>query len=217
MKFGVLGTGMVGKRIASKLIQLGNEVMMGSRTAGNADASDWADKNGSKASHGTFGDAAKFGEILFLCVKGDAAVDALKLARHENLPGKIIIDLTNPLDFSGGMPPSLFISNTSSLGEEIQKAVPEARVVKTLNLVSNEIMGDPGKTGGEPTMFLCGNDSAAREEVKKILGQFGWKDILDLGDITGARGMEMLLPIWLRIWGIRNDGIFAFKIVGQKK
>jgi 8-hydroxy-5-deazaflavin:NADPH oxidoreductase len=213
MKIGVLGTGMVGTRIATGLVGLGYEVMMGSRSADNAGAEDWRKIAGAHASHGTFRDAAAFGDLVFLCVKGDAALEVARLAGPESVRGKTVIDLTNPLDFSRGMPPALFVSNTDSLGEQVQKALPEAHVVKTLNIVSNEVMVDPGKTGGEPTMFLCGNDAHAKKEAAGILARFGWKDILDLGDITNARGTEMILPIWLRVWGVLQDGKFAFKVL----
>jgi 8-hydroxy-5-deazaflavin:NADPH oxidoreductase len=217
MKIGILGTGVVGGRIGDRLIELGYEVMMGSRTAGNESAGGWAKKGGAKATHGTFEDAAKFGEMIFLCTRGDADLEVIKLAKPQNFKGKVVVDISNPLDFSKGMPPSLFISNTNSLGEEVQKAIPGARVVKTLNLVSNEVMVNPAKFVKEATMFLCGNDDNAKDEVRKILVQFGWTDIMDLGDITGARGTEMLLPVWLRIWGTLQDGNFAFKIVRGKK
>jgi predicted dinucleotide-binding enzyme len=214
MKIGVLGTGMVGSRIATKLVQLGYEVMMGSRTSNNEKAVEWAKK--SKAVHGTFEEAVKFGNIVFLCVLGEAVLEVLKLAKPENFKDKTVIDLTNALDFSKGMPPTLFISNTDSLGEEVQKAIPGANVVKTLNMIGNEIMVNPKLAGGEGTMFMSGNSKKAKEEVEKLLKEFGWSDILDLGDITNARGTEMLLPAWLRIWQTLQDGNFAFKIVRKK-
>jgi 8-hydroxy-5-deazaflavin:NADPH oxidoreductase len=217
MKIGILGTGMVGSRIGSRLIELGHEVMMGSRTAGNENAGAWAKKSGAKAFHGTFEDAAKFGEMIFFCTKGEVDLDVIRLAKLQNFKGKIVVDITNPLDFSKGMPPTLFLSNTTSLAEEVQKAIPEAFVVKTLNVVSNEVMVNPHKFAEEVTMFLCGNDEKAKDEVRKILMKFGWTDIIDLGDITGARGTEMLLPLWLRLWGTLQDGNFAFRIVRAKK
>jgi len=213
MKFGVLGTGDVGQRLASKLAGLGNDIKMGSRTADNPKALNWAKENGAKCSAGKFSDAAAFGEIVFLCVKGDAVMDVIQAAGTVNFKGKTVVDVTNPLDFSKGMPPSLFVSNTNSMGEEVQKAIPDARVIKTLNCVSNEIMVNPELTGGEPTMFLSGNNLEAKEEIKKVLVQFGWKDLIDLGDITGARCTEMLLPIWLRLWGTLQNGQIGFKIV----
>ncbi|MFD2246350.1 NADPH-dependent F420 reductase [Pontibacter ruber] len=211
----VLGTGMVGNTIGTKLIQLGYKVMMGSRSANNEKALAWVEANGANASTGTFEDAAKFGEIIFNCTKGEVALDVFKMAGLENFKGKTIIDISNPLDFSKGMPPSLIpeYSNTNSLGEEIQKLLPEANVVKTLNIVNCEVMVDAKKSGGDPTMFVSGNSAEAKEEVKAILQQFNWTDIIDLGDITTARGTEMLLPIWLRTWMATGNGYFAFKIV----
>ncbi|NDK56834.1 NADPH-dependent F420 reductase [Pontibacter fetidus] len=211
----VLGTGMVGNTIGTKLTQLGYNVMMGSRSATNQKALAWAEANGANASAGTFEDAAKFGEIIFNCTKGEIALDVFKMAGTENFNGKTIIDISNPLDFSKGMPPSLIpeLSNTNSLGEEIQKLLPEANVVKTLNIVNCEVMVDAKKSGGDPTMFMSGNSAEAKEEAKAILEQFGWNDIIDLGDITTARGTEMLLPIWLRTWMATGNGYFAFKIV----
>ncbi|MER2999088.1 NADPH-dependent F420 reductase [Pontibacter populi] len=211
----VLGTGMVGNTIGTKLIQLGYKVMMGSRSATNEKALAWVEANGANASAGTFEDAARFGEIVFNCTKGEITLDVFKMAGPENFKGKTIIDISNPLDFSKGMPPSLIpeYANTNSLGEEIQKLLPEANVVKTLNIVNCEVMVDAKKSGGDPTMFISGNNAEAKAEVKAILQQFNWNDIIDLGDITTARGTEMLLPIWLRTWMATGNGYFAFKIV----
>lgn len=206
---------MVGSTIGKKLVELGYTVMMGSRTADNEKGQAWVNANGRNASSGTFADAASFGEIIFNCTKGDASLEAIKMAGLDNFAGKTVIDVANPLDFSMGMPPSLIpaLSNTNSLGEEIQKLIPEANVVKTLNIVNCEVMVDAKKSGGDPTMFISGNNADAKEEVKSILKQFNWSDIIDLGDITTARGTEMLLPIWLRTWFATGNGYFAFKIV----
>lgn len=214
-KIGVLGTGMVGSTIATKMIQMGHAVQMGSRTAGNEKASAWAKANGNSASVGTFADAAQFGEVVFVCTKGEATLEALAMAKPDQFKGKTVVDISNPLDFSKGMPPSLIpaLANTCSLGEEVQKILPSAHVVKTLNIVSCEVMVNPKKSGGDPTMFLAGNDAGAKEEVKTLLGLFGWKDIIDLGDITGARALEMVLPIWIRTWTATQNGHFGFKIV----
>ncbi len=214
-KIAVLGTGMVGNTIGAKLIQLGYEVKMGSRSANNEKAAAWVAANGNKASAGTFADAAAFGDIIFNCTKGDIALEAIKMAGIDNFNGKTVIDIANPLDFSKGMPPSLIpeYSNTNSLGEEIQKLLPQANVVKTLNIVNCEVMVDAKKSGGDPTMFISGNNKEAKAEVIKILNQFGWSDIIDLGDISTARGTEMLLPIWLRTWQATGNGHFAFKII----
>lgn len=214
-KIAVLGTGMVGNVIGSKLIQLGYSVKMGSRTANNEKALAWVAANGANASAGTFADAAQFGELVFNCTKGEVTLDILKSAGIENFDGKTVIDISNPLDFSKGMPPSLIPAwtNTNSLGEEIQKLLPAANVVKTLNIVNCEVMVNAQKSGGDPTMFLSGNNADAKADVKDILHQFGWTDIIDLGDITTARGTEMMLPVWVRTWMATGNGHFAFKIV----
>ena len=214
-KMAVFGTGIVGKTIGSKLVKLGYEVMMGSRTATNEKALSWVDANGKNASTGTFADAATFGEIIFNCTKGEVTLDLFKQAGIEKFTNKLIIDISNPLDFSKGMPPSLIpeYTNTNSLAEEIQKLLPEADVVKTLNIVNCEVMVNPGKGGGDPTMFMSGNNADAKEKVKAILNKFGWRDVIDLGDITTARGTEMLLPIWLRTYMATGNGNFAFKIL----
>lgn len=215
MKIAVLGTGTVGDTIASKLVELGQDVMMGSRTANNEKAKAFADKHKGKAKTGTFADAAQFSELLINCTSGQGSLEALKLAGEKNLAGKVLIDLANPLDFSKGMPPSLSVCNTSSLAEEIQKTFPKAKVVKALNTMWCGLMVNPGMlNGGDHHTFVCGNDAAAKEEVKKLLKSFGWKEknILDLGDLTAARGTEMYLPLWLRIYGATNNGAFNIRI-----
>ncbi len=213
MKIAILGTGMVGATIGSKLIELGHEVRMGSRTADNEKAAAFVAKNGPKASQGTFADAAAFGEVVFNCTKGEHTLDALQQAGAANLDGKTLIDIANPLDFSNGMPPSLFVCNTDSLGEQIQRAFPGVHVVKTLNIVNCEVMVDAARSGGDPTMFVSGNDAGAKAQASDFLKTFGWNDIIDLGDITTARGTEQLLPIWVRTWMATGNGHFAFKIV----
>jgi len=216
MKIAVLGTGMVGDTIGSKLIELGHTVMMGSRTAGNEKTKTFVAKHQGNASAGSFTEAAAFGEIIFNCTAGVGSIDALKMAGEKNLDGKIIVDIANPLDFSKGMPPSLAIVNTNSLGEEIQKTFPKTKVVKALNTMWCGLMVNPAMiNGGDHSTFVSGNDAGAKEEVKKILKSFGWaeKNILDLGDITKARGTEMYLPIWLSIYGATNNGAFNIKIV----
>ncbi len=216
MKIAVFGTGMVGDAIGSKLAELGHPVMMGSRTRDNEKAKAFVDKHGGKATTGTFADAAEFGEIIFNCTAGTGSIDALRMAGEKSVNGKIIVDIANPLDFSKGMPPSLAIVNTNSLAEEIQKTFPEAKVVKALNTMWCGLMVNPALiNGGDHSTFVCGNDTNAKEEVKTILRSFGWaeKNILDLGDITKARGTEMYLPLWLSIYGTINTGAFNIKIV----
>ena len=214
MKIGILGTGIVGQTIGSKLIQLGNSVKMGSRTAANEKAMEWVKSHGSNASNGTFEDAAFFGEILFNCTAGGATINALELAGEKNLNGKILIDLANTLDFSKGMPPTLSVCNDDSLGEQIQRTFPQVKVIKSLNSMNCKLMVDPSLVKGDHDVFVCGNDTDAREKVKSILSEwFGWKSIVDLGDITASRGLEMLLPIWIRLMGIYKTPNFNFKIV----
>ena len=203
MKIGILGTGMVGKVIGTKLVQLGHSVKMGSRTANNEKAAEWVKTSGASASQGTFADAAAYGEILFNCTSGMASLDALKLAGAANMNGKVLIDLSNPLDFSKGMPPTLSICNSDSLGEQIQRTYPQVKVVKTLNTMNCNIMVNPSLVPGSHDIFVSGNDAGAKAKVSDILKNwFGWKTVIDIGDITTARGTEMLLPIWIRLMGL---------------
>lgn len=215
MKIAVLGTGMVGETIADKLLGLGHEVCMGSRTARNGKAIAWANQGGDKASHGTFADAAAYGELAFNCTSGGGTVEALTAAGASNLAGKVLIDVSNPLDFSRGFPPTLSVANTDSLGEAIQRLLPQSLVVKTLNTVNCNLMVNPALVAdGEHTMFLCGNDDTAKATVKDILQQgFGWKQVLDLGNISMARGMEMYLPLWVRLFGALKTPNFNVKVV----
>ena len=213
MNIGVMGTGMVGNAIATKLVQLGHHVMMGSRTNNNPKAAEWIKSAGKNASQGTFADAAKFGEMLFNCTSGNGSIPALKSAGEENLSNKILVDIANPLDFSRGMPPSLTVCNTDSLGEQIQKTFSSAKVVKTLNTVNASIMVSPNVLPGEHSIFICGNDAEAKRKVTELLQSFGWKSIIDLGDITSARATEMVLPIWIRLMQVLGTPKFNFKIV----
>ena len=214
MKIAVLGTGVVGNTIGTKLIQLGHQVKMGSRASKNEKAIAWVKTAGSNASEGSFADAAAFGEIIFNCTSGQGSLDALKAAGDANLNDKILIDISNPLDFSKGMPPSLSIVNTDSLGESIQRTFPKVKVVKTLNTMTCYIMVDPSLVPGDHNVFVSGNDEEAKDKVKEILKSFGWKanNILDMGDITTARGTEQLLPIWIRLWGKLQNPMFNFNI-----
>jgi predicted dinucleotide-binding enzyme len=215
MKIAILGTGMVGNTIGTKLIALGHEVKMGSRTNNNEKAIAWADSAGKNASHGTFAEAAAFGEIIFNCTKGEASVDVLKLAGENNIAGKILVDISNALDFSKGMPPTLSICNDDSLGETIQRAFPGVKVVKTLNTMNCKLMVDATGVAGDHNVFVSGNDAGAKAEVKKLLNDFGWldKNIIDLGDISTSRGTEQLLPIWIRLMGTLGTANFNFHIV----
>ncbi|TGK03043.1 NADP oxidoreductase [Leptospira langatensis] len=214
MKIGILGTGMVGNTIGSKLIEKGYEVKMGSRSVQNEKAAEWVAKSGSKASQGTFKDAAAFGEILFNCTKGEVSIEVLRQAGAENLKGKILVDVSNALDFSKGRPPGLLTDSHNSLGEMIQKEFPDVKVVKTLNTTNCSIMVDASLIKGEHDIFICGNDAAAKKTISDLLVKdFGWKNIVDLGDIVGARAAEMLLPLWVRLYGIYGHANFNFHIV----
>ncbi len=217
MNIGVLGTGMVGSAIGTKLIQLGHKVKMGSRTANNEKAAEWVKTNGANASQGTFADAAAFGEMLFNCTSGSGSLDALKAAGAQNLKEKILIDIANPLDFSKGFPPSLTVCNTDSLAEQIQRTFPQLKVVKTLNTMNYYIMVNPSLVPDDHNVFLSGNDAGAKAKAKEVLHSFGWKEenMIDLGDITTVRGTEQLLPIWVRLFGLWQTSDFNFKIVRQ--
>ena len=216
MKIGVLGTGMVGATIATKLIELGQEVMMGSRNAGSEKAVTWAQANGANASQGAYAQAARFGEILFNCTQGTASVEALQSAGADNLIGKILIDVANPLSFSPGSPPTLSICNTDSLGEQIQRTFPETKVVKTLNTVNCEVMVNPALVPGDHDIFVCGNDARAKASVAELLKQwFGWRSVIDLGDISAARATEQMMPIWLRLYGVLGVPHFNFRVVAE--
>jgi predicted dinucleotide-binding enzyme len=213
MKIAVLGTGMVGKAIATKLVALGHEVTMGSRTSGNEKAVAWVKEAGAGAREGSFADAAASAELVFLCTKGDAAKAALEAAGPANLAGKPVVDVTNPLDFSKGMPPTLFVSNTDSLGEQLQAAFPDARIVKSLNTMSAPVMVDPKSVaGGAHDVFVSGNDADTKAKVVELLKSFGWESPIDLGDITTSRGTEAWLPLWLRLWGTLKTPMFNLKI-----
>lgn len=216
MKIGIIGTGMVGKTIGTKLVELGHEVKMGSRTANNEKAAEWVKGAGAKASQGTFADAAAFSEIVFNCTKGEVSIEALKAAGANNLKGKILVDVANALDFSKGMPPFLTpeLTNTNSLGEEIQRTFPDTKVVKALNTMNCVLMVNPKLVPGSHDLFICGNDTDAKAKVSEILIKgFGWPELLDMGDITAARATEMLLPIWVRLMMKFQSPNFNFKIV----
>jgi len=208
VRIGVLGTGMVGTAIAGKLVALGHEVTMGSREQGSEKAVAWVEAAGGSAAEGTFADAAAFGELVFNCTAGLHSVEALESAGGENLAGKVLVDVANPLDFSAGMPPTLGICNTDSLGERIQLAFPEARVVKALNTINCSLMVDPERVPGDHVVFVCGEDADAKRQVGELVQSFGWPAgrIIDLGGIRSARGTEMYLAFWLSLWGTFGTG-----------
>jgi hypothetical protein len=158
--------------------------------------------------------AGAYGEMIVNATRGGVSLEAVKLAGEESLAGKILLDISNPLDFSKGMPPSLFVGNTDSLGEQIQKALPQTKVVKALNTMNAYLMVGPRQVAdADHTVFMCGNDAGAKETVGKLLQSFGWRDILDLGDITNARGTEGLVPLWARVFMMLQTPMFQFKVV----
>lgn len=226
MQIGIFGTGVVGQTLASALAAKGHAVMIGTRDPKDTLArekgnqfnplpyKDWQKAN-AKVQLGTFADAARFGEVLVNATSGGGAVPAVQAAGASVIGDKIVIDISNPLDFSKGFPPTLSVCNTDSLAEQIQRAVPRAKVVKTLNTVTANVMVNPSAVnGGDHTLFVSGNDAEAKAKVKRWLGEwFGWKDIADLGDITSARGTEMVLPLWLRLMGVMGTPMFQFKVV----
>ncbi|HBA59878.1 MAG TPA: NADP oxidoreductase [Elusimicrobia bacterium] len=225
VKIAIMGTGMVGRAHAAKLAALGHAVMVGTGdpaatlareeqdAMGNPPFAQWL-KERPKVKLGTFAQAAEHGELVYDALSGQAAVKVLSACR-EALAGKVLVDIANPLDFSKGMPPTLSVCNTDSLGEQLQRALPESKVVKTFNTMNAYLQVDPEQlAGGDHAIFVCGNDAGAKERVTGILrAWYGWKNIVDLGDITAARGTEMLLPVWLRLWGALGTPMFNFKVV----
>lgn len=224
MNIAVLGTGMVGQAIAGRLHELGHSVTVGTRDPdatlartepdgmGNPPFSAW------HAAHdgvgvATFADAASSAELVVNASSGAAALDVLGLAGADNLAGKVLVDIANPLDFSQGFPPTLSVKDTDSLGEQVQRAFPEAKVVKTLNTLTASLMVDPRSLGESSTVFVSGDDAEAKATIVALLESFGHDDVIDLGPLETARGTEMLLPVWLRLMGALGTGMFNFKIV----
>jgi predicted dinucleotide-binding enzyme len=218
MRIAVLGTGIVGRTLAGKLVALGHHVMMGSRDASNPAAVEWAATAGASGSAGRFSDAAAFGEIIINATAGGGSLAALDAAGRENLEGKVLIDVANPLDSSAGFPPTLSIHNTDSLAEAIQREFPSARVVKALNTMRAELMVDPGRLAdGDHEVFMAGNDEGAKSAVSGLLREFGWRPehIRDLGPLDTARGLEMWLPLWIRIYVLQGNRMFNIKLVSD--
>jgi 8-hydroxy-5-deazaflavin:NADPH oxidoreductase len=212
MRIGILGTGDVGRVLGSAMITLDHEVKLGSRESSNAKMLEWTNKSGSKASGGTFSDAAKFGEMIFLCTLWSGTENALRMADIENFKGKVTIDATNPLVSAANEPPRLALGHTDSGGEQVQRWIPEAKVVKAFNTVGNAHMFKPNFVGGPPTMFICGNDSDAKKTVTDLLTQFGWETI-DIGSIDGSRLLEPMCILWVK-YGIMNGSWnHAFKLL----
>lgn len=226
MKIGILGTGVVGQTLAGRLSGLGHEVIVGTRdvsaTLANTKPTPYGlppysvwQKDHPAVKLGTFAEAAAHGEMLLNCTSGHASLDALKAAGERHLNGKVLIDVANPLDFSKGFPPFLTVCNTDSLGEQIQRTFPQVKVVKTLNTTNAMVMVNPSLVPGEHNLFLSGNDDGAKDSVRKLLRAMGWRDstIIDLGDISTARGTEQLLPLWVRLYAKFQNPMFNFHVV----
>ncbi|MDX8355724.1 NADPH-dependent F420 reductase [Cognatiyoonia sp. IB215182] len=215
MKYAVLGTGMVGHTLATKLVALGHEVRMGARISDNPKAVAWAKANGPQSGHGTFADVAIWADRVIFAVNGANVVEVADAVTDGVVAGKTVIDVTNPLDMSNGMPPTLVpeLSNTTSAGEALQARLPSAKVVKALNTMNHQIMVEPARVGGEHDVFLAGDHEDAKADVVAMLTEFGWSDPVDLGPLSAARGTEGLMPFWLRMWGVVGNADFNYRIV----
>jgi 8-hydroxy-5-deazaflavin:NADPH oxidoreductase len=212
MKMGVLGSGVVGQSISVRLAELGHDAMIGTRDTNKL--TDWQKTEGAQVKIGSFAEAATHGEMIFNATNGAGSLNALKTAGESSLGGKVLVDISNPLDFSRGFPPSLLVSSTDSLGEQIQRTYPSAKVVKTLNTVTAQLMVYPRNVAdGDHQLFVCGNDVDAKAQVVELLKSFGWIHIMDQGDISNARGVESYLLLWIRIYGALNNGMFNIKIM----
>lgn len=211
MKVGVLGTGVVATTLAEGFANHGHSVMLGSRTPDSEKLRDLSKKMEGKASTGTFAEAASYGDILVFAILGSAVDEVINLAGPKNFAGKLVIDTTNPLDFSKGFPPGLLTGLTDSLGERIQRKLPNAKVVKCFNTVPNSRMINPGDNSAE--MLICGNDKQAKQEVISVLKQFGWAGAIDIGGITESRWLEAFVPLWARTASTLNSWNAMFKVL----
>jgi predicted dinucleotide-binding enzyme len=212
-RVGVIGSGVVGQTLAAGLASRGHDVMLGSRDPAKDDVRAWLERAGDGVSAGTFADTAEHGELLVLATLGVATLSAVELAGPQRFAGKVVIDATNPLDFSGGFPPSLAWEDGRSLGESVQAAIPDARVVKAFNIIGNPYFVDPRFAGGTPTMLIAGNDDEAKATVGKVVEDFGWPPAVDLGGIEAARELEELCILWVRIGGVRGAWDHGFALL----
>jgi predicted dinucleotide-binding enzyme len=220
MKIGVIGSGDVGRRLADGLVDLGYQVKIGTRDTSKKEIIEWVDrhrkggKESENASSGDFAEAASFGEdLIMLCTSWNGTSNAIKMADPANMTSKVVIDTTNPLDFSQGLPPRMAVGITDSAGEINQRLLPGAKIVKAFNVVGNPHMIHPDFPGGPPTMFICGNDEQAKKMVtESILTPFGWETI-DIGGIEGARLLEPLAMLWITHYFRTGTGDHAFKLL----
>lgn len=225
MHIAVLGTGMVGQAVAARLDELGHAVTVGTRDPeatrgrtgadqmGNPGVGTWVEQHPS-IGLATFADAARDADLVVNATNGAVSLEVLTLAGADHLADKVLVDIANPLDFSQGFPPTLFVKDSDSLGEQIQRAFPDTKVVKTLNTMNASLMVYPGTlANGDHSVFVSGDDDTAKKTVAELLVSMGHTDVVDLGDITTARGTEMLLPVWLRLMNALGTPAFNFKIV----
>jgi predicted dinucleotide-binding enzyme len=213
MKVGILGTGDVGRALGKGFLSRGHDVMMGTRDPSATKVREWVAKAGKRASTGTFAETAAYGELLVLALLGSGTESALRLAGAENFRGKVVIDATNPLRFEPNKPPGLTVGHTDSRGEEVQRWLPDARVVKAFNIVGNAHMVDPEFPGGPPDMFICGNDPEAKKIVTGVCRSFGWPGAIDIGGIEGARELEPLCILWVKACIATSSWNNAFKFL----
>ena len=222
MKIGIIGSGVVGQTLGTKLIGLGHDLILGTRDPEKQDDKkmfgatlrQWKSQAEGRAKIGTFKDAAAHGELLINATSGQVSLEALKLADAGKVGPKVLIDVANELDFSKGMPPGVLASQEHCLAERLQAAFPSLEVVKSLNTISAPVMVDPkALAGGDHTVFVSGNDADAKATVVALLKSFGWTDILDLGDLSSARGPEMYLAMWVRLYGATKTGQLNVKVV----
>lgn len=212
-RIGVLGTGDVGRVLASGFAALGHEVKLGSREAANPKAVAWAAENGAGASAGTFADAAKFGEVIILATLWAGTKNAIEMAGLDSFDGKVVMDTTNPLDFSKGAPPTLAVGTTDSAGEQIQRLVPKAHVVKCFNIIGNPHMVKPSFPDGQPDMFICGDDEGAKKTVDALCKELGWRGTVDIGGILGSRYLEPMAMVWISTYFKTGSGMHAFSLL----
>lgn len=209
MKIGILGSGDVGKSFARAFSATGNEVKIGSRSPEKL--AEFASKN-KGITAGTFKDTASFGDIVVLATHGAATEEAINLAGKSNFKGKVVLDATNPLEFPAGGPPKLFVGHDDSLGERVQRWLPEARVVKAFNTAGNTLFYKPQFPGGTPDMFICGNDADAKKTVSQICKDFGW-GVIDLGGIESSRYLEPMCITWVLHGVLTGSWTHAFKML----
>jgi 8-hydroxy-5-deazaflavin:NADPH oxidoreductase len=213
MRVGVLGSGEVGRRLAAGFCSRGHDVIIGSRDPNKSELREWLSGEGAGIGAGTFAQAAERGELLVLAVLGNAADEVIADAGPENFSGKVVIDAMNPLDFSGGFPPKLSITGEDSLGERVQRALTDAKVVKAFNTIGNPYFVDPKFSEGNPTMLIAGDDEGAKRTVGDVLADFGWPDPIDIGGIEGSRELEAICIAWVKIGGALGSWDHGFKLL----